>query len=369
MALVLVNDVPAQGLPPIRILRNGVPPDAARARHAMGLFHTIAGARLKVLARKMVAPASTLGSTHTTNDRNQWRFLCHTSPNHDSARVVFHWVPTDILNTTYQPAVYLITNELDISSQPAVSVATSVLHPTVYLTERIAVGTTYVPDHYRTSEQTITLTSNAFHSIHVMVSPSTRLTGIEIHETTRARRYLNTATAGVLAVDMSAMVIGGPIYDRDIADWNADAYTLWKRGGSQLVGHAAETDLSNAATITNATTTEKNVLDNTTTLGTALSAGFCVWPSKRGALNNGNVDPAVFYAYASETGGAGTVKFRDISNNVLATISSIGITAGWYTTTATLPSNVADQKVDISFYASSTKTISFFAGGVIEYLA
>lgn len=346
---------PAAGLDPRAVCRNGVPPSAQGVLALAGLLHHCAGGRLKLLGQFSQLPPDALD---TSADTVIYRAMCHTSP--DCDKVVLDLVLAPAKTTSIHemtPTVYLVSQTADISAQPATLAATTTKATVVYSVGKTAA---IVPNDYLYESRGFALSPNTTYALELHSSDQARVLAATIWE--RSRTMLS-ASSDVVALDLSRLRRGGPIYDADNADLLASINTMWKRGGRTLI-RWSRTDGSYTS---RASATAANLFDQTLTAWGAQNPGFFVYPGDAGNLV-GAADPVICWAYAglSAAGADGTITFR--RNGATITDVVVSATTGYYSNSATLNSANASDKVDILVAGNGTQSIRVYAAGMFEFV-
>jgi hypothetical protein len=324
--------------------RNGLVPDAAFATVSRNAQNHILGYRKKVVFQTSDRPL-TVG--HTSSG-TAFRFRCQTG--HGTTHLVYVlWLAlsTDSANTD----------------------------PTVVLTTKIAGGAT---------------TTNTIHfGIRGVIAPYRTLNEATIR-TVRVAVTANTTyecaiaiadygcvqsacvyEEGEAAVDSSVDYYMNPSAGMDQPIYAADRYRhlrglshIWRHNGAHVLNYSP---LFGAKT--NATTTFKNVIDNSTSV-TAATPGFNVFPFLENScrLSDSKAIDLIFAVHGKTSAGSdGEVKLQNASGAIVS-ITNISTTEQWYTTTVSVPAVDTVGKVDIWFRKASAGTTTLNAVSVYEYL-
>ena len=343
------------GLHPIRIARNGVITSGPAAALVAERLNMIVNRRLKVHFRNWL-PVGRV--TNAAGDQTTWRWRAHISPNAIETRLRLVTVPAEDTGAI-EPRWY-------ISVTP--SGGSVYDNPAIYLPARVPAATTIVPDHFATSVRRVwkdssgnNLDGNTTYEFALHVVDRARILGLTCYEITRDN--FDPATAGLLGVNPGAFGTDSQIFDASISDLATDAHTAWKRQATPHFAWVADGTTAK----TRSSATYVNLLDGAAAGWGAGSAGFNLWPSKRGSYNSANV-PVTFAVYGSASAGTAG-KCRLVTNGAtVASITNIG-TAGWYTATGNLNSANASDLGVIEYACDGVNTVSIRAVGLEGYLA
>lgn len=157
-------------------------------------------------------------------------------------------------------------------------------------------------------------------------------------------------------------VAGSPVFDEDRGDLTTVLRTAWKRNAANLWHWASNTD---SAAPTNATATDTNVIDGSTSVSGA-SAGATLDLRNRSTVRRTTV-PCKFFVYGKNTVGVGSngqVQFKDSGGTNLLTVNLPSTTAAWFSGTVNLPATQA--KYDVTF-DSGAGTTTVYAFSLIQY--
>ncbi|MEK7180385.1 MAG: hypothetical protein AAB706_02830, partial [Patescibacteria group bacterium] len=350
MAIIPVSTtlLTSAGLVPHNLARNGIPPSGPAVRAIADGVNFILGNRVRFLAAKYVKPAQ---SYAVSGVQTTYRFRTRLTPNGTTVRIRMVLIPTDTHTTT--PAGWWVVTNKDTSTVEYDD-GTLGTDRRITLDSTLATPTSAVPSDYVYVQRMFTgLTGGADYTFEFKQQNILRPLGFTAYEV--ARTSLDTASDA--AVDTARLVPDRPIYDADVLDLLTGIQSAWEKQGPQ---HVAWT-VHNITPVAVSTATETNLIDGTTTTNgwTATSAGVKCY-----AMHHDSADtrkaatysvPVRAYVYASDLGGAGTVRFRygtGAAEHIAVT--AIGATAGWYTATGTVPLGNADgSKIDLTGMAGA----------------
>lgn len=170
-------------------------------------------------------------------------------------------------------------------------------------------------------------------------------------------------------VDQSEGAVGFPIIDTTRQGILRALSKIWRRNGPQLLTWPGEVTAP-----TNATTTWKNVIDNSTAVASS-SAGWYLGDGDETfellcRLSDAKAIDVVLAAHLSCTGSAtGEVRLQD-GSRTLCSLTGAGTASAWYTTTTTISAVDTLAKCDLQFRTSNAaNTVSCHAVSVYAYLA
>ena len=155
---------------------------------------------------------------------------------------------------------------------------------------------------------------------------------------------------------------GSPIYDAHRAAVVPALRTAWKRNGAPLITWSSNTD---AAAPTNATATDKNIIDANTTVSSA-TPGFTLDLTHRSTVRRASSGvPCVMRVYGLKSVNNGLVKLKDSGGTTLATATVTSTTGSWVSSGAFyLPATQA--KYDIT-HSNSSGSVTTYAVSVMQY--
>lgn len=136
-------------------------------------------------------------------------------------------------------------------------------------------------------------------------------------------------------------------------------YNLYRRAGAVV--------LSWTGALSNATNTDTNVVDGSSTTVTAATPGFTLDMSYKARQRDATagVNCTIFVYGSLSTGSGGAVRIKDSTGAILATVTGFSATPGWKTQTLALPATLA--KYDLTAAAAIASTISISAIAVLEH--
>jgi hypothetical protein len=141
--------------------------------------------------------------------------------------------------------------------------------------------------------------------------------------------------------------------------------SLWKRGGAKVLNWTVDTQ---ASPVTNATTTDTNIIDGSTTYGAAIP-GFTLDMTGKARLSQPTGVPCKIWAYIDSTSlNNGVLRFRNSSGSVIANVNYLGAanTPHWASATLNMPAT-SDKWYLTSFQTVAAATIKTFAVSIFEY--
>lgn len=145
-----------------------------------------------------------------------------------------------------------------------------------------------------------------------------------------------------------------PILDDARSTIAANIYDLWRRGAAVcLHWHGSRS---------NATATDTNIVDGTSTAVSASSPGYTLSMSGTSRLKDSGANCVVYVWGSVASGTGGSVEIKDASGTTLATVTGFTTTPSWRSTTLVLPASSA--KYDIT---SSTAVGSLTITEVVIY--
>lgn len=168
----------------------------------------------------------------------------------------------------------------------------------------------------------------------------------------------------------SGVVAGAPIYDEDRGDMATILRTAWKRGAAHLANWSTDTD---ATAPTNATSTNKHIIDGSAPPVTAAKPGWTIDLTNRSTVRRAASGvPCIMQVFAKHSVGgatAGVVMLLDSGGGVITSVAGFGTVAGWKSSGAFfMPATVA--KYDLFFNNNSIAgTITPYAVSLYQYEA
>jgi hypothetical protein len=135
----------------------------------------------------------------------------------------------------------------------------------------------------------------------------------------------------------------------------------WKRGGCMQLNWHVE---NGSSPIANATTTAKNIVDDTTTAVSADSPGYTLDMRYRDRLSQTSGVPCVMKVYAAAAGANGSVILKNSAGSPVATATVTGA-LGWYSIAFDMPATI--DKYDLHYVAVFGGTITLHAVSIYEY--
>jgi hypothetical protein len=153
-----------------------------------------------------------------------------------------------------------------------------------------------------------------------------------------------------------------PIYDAERQSIAQLADNMWKRNGSQVVNWTSETD---ATSFTRTSTTDINLVDNSSTAISANTPGFYLDDRYKNTLMLATVPCKVFVYGKCAGGGTGHVYIKDSAGTVLCTVNINSTTDAWYSATWNAPAT--DEKFDIHADSDGVNLTTIRAVSIYEY--
>lgn len=350
MAGPTVPPVYHRGRNPSNYAGNGRLVTAEAFSEAARYINMLAGRRLKVHLRRAGHSGDYAGGAGVA-ECCRGRF--HTSPNVTALRARIVCQPVNSTSTTINPQLFW---EITTSNNASAGTAT---HGTVYVGRR-KTGT-IVPDDHFVIEQVMTgFSANTTYNAVLWRNDFVRIISVVLYEFPLDTVDINDAIGALdYAANPSSYYAGAEIVDGDITDLHNASHKLWERQGMNDISWSRW--IGTAISTTSATFT--NVLDATTTAYSATTAGFPIWPYKRGTRSSNNI-PVVLYAYG--TGSTGEVRFTN-SGGTIGTVT-LAAAATWATTTGNLDASQASDKVDVMYRSTNgVSSVSLLAAGMYEY--
>ncbi len=154
---------------------------------------------------------------------------------------------------------------------------------------------------------------------------------------------------------------GSPIYDEDRLDVTTITRGMWKEGGGQIFNWSSRRD---SEAITNSTTSNINILDNTSTTYTGAIPGPAADLSNRSTVRRAGTVPVKVWVYASRTVSDGAVDIRDNTGHSFITVSVTGA-AGWYSATGDF--DASSSKFYVTYTAGAAGTITLYAVSIMQH--
>lgn len=330
--------------------RNGRHPDAQLMTRMIDQANHLGICRLQEYASFCVPIASIPASAAAGADRDRWRFQFHTSP---FARYVWTDMVLAIAADDYNPGARL----------RIVDTGGSTFGDATFYYGSAINHSSDTPDTLGYGKTTLVSAGAALE-----IDPDTDYRGT-FTDVGGGRLVAATVYEWGLQPDTDNGYLptnyghSTPVYDEDRYDLAAMARGLWKHQAGKLFLWASDTD---AASPTNATTTDTNAIDTSITTISTTTPGFIVDGTYRATRMRTTI-PCVFWAYGKcSSSGNGRVYLKNSAGTVLATISGFTTSDGWATTTVSLPATLA--KYDVHFEAlAGTTTLRAF--GLYQYKA
>lgn len=340
-----------------RWCKNGDVPDATFLRDLVYAQNHIMACRRKVILRHPVKTfygngGITYGLTGTTN---LWRTRFHSG--YGAARLRF-LLP--ILRSASSSAA---DPRIDIDVTVAGGATT-----TRTIRSGVIAGASDGPDRIEWRKPVVNISANTTYEILIKAIDYCRPLGVVIMEEatpTMTADYYHNFEPG----------IEQPIYDSTRQSILQGLSQLWRRNGSHLLGWT-NVDKSGTweAAPTYASTTWTNVVDAATSVSSS-SAGYYLGDTsylldKWCRLSDSNTLDVVLAVYGSMSAGStGEVRLED-STGTRCSITGIGTTAQWYTTTTTISNCDTLGKVDLQARTSNVaNTLTLRAVSLYTYLA
>lgn len=182
--------------------------------------------------------------------------------------------------------------------------------------------------------------------------------------------------SGLVFEISSAPTVSGPYINRNVAVLSPiqdgeredpmDAATdAWKRNGAHCFNFTTDID---ADARTRTSTTDINLVDNSSTTISAATPGFTLDMRYKDRRGGGAEVPIVFKAYGKTAGGGtGHVYLKDSAGNVKATLNINSATDAWYSTTAVV--DALEGKIDVHYDGDGVNLTTVRACSVYEYSA
>ncbi len=156
-------------------------------------------------------------------------------------------------------------------------------------------------------------------------------------------------------------VATGPIQDIDREAVSTLARDHWKKGAAQSWNWCVNVD---ATPRTTTSATDKNLIDTSVTTVTTSSPGATLDFVNKAKFSSSTAVAVKMAVYGSVLSGTnGTVKLKNSSGTVVASVTGFSTTPGWLTTTFTLPNTKG--KYDIMF-STAASTLSVGAVSIFE---
>ncbi len=346
-------------LQPKRWCKNGCVPDGSFIRTVGDAQNHIMRFRRKVI---LCHPVMTFygngglsyGSTSAAGTTNLWRVRFHSG--HGAARLRFAIANDDTGSTNPR-----ITIDATIAGGATTS-------RTIYLGLQASGGSRRGPSSLNWRYPTINISANTTYEILVKAIDTACPLGITaIEESTSdvtADYYFNYEPGA-----------GTPIYDVIRQRYLQGLSEMWRHNGSHLLSwtHVNNTGSPQAAPTFNSATWT-NVVDRSSTSVSASTPGFYLGDSgyrldNRCRLSDGTTLNVVFAVYAStNVGSTGEVRLHD-GSSAICSVTGIGTTAQWYTSTTTISNCDTLGKVDLQARDSTPNTLTLHAASLYTYLA
>ncbi len=327
-----------------RYVRNGKVPDAQFQSEITELTNQAAAFRGKEIFRNAGSIAA-IPSSFGVGERKRHRFAFHSGPYCDKVIALIVFAPTDHGTQTNAYGQLLIT------TTAGVTVGAAKRYSPLY----IPAGILDSPGNFTNGFASVDVSPDTDYYGYISDFDQARILSVVVYEQNLApdtsNGYLTPSVAG-----------NGPIYSSERADIVANAVTLWKRAGSQLLNWCTEDDGFARST---ASGTNKNIVDDTSTLISASTPGFTLDLTGKASLTSAGVACKIA-VYGIRTGSAAQqgVIVKDSAGAPIVILNSAPAAAGWFVGTLTLPATKA--KYDLHYYATSG-TLAVYAVSIWEY--
>ena len=329
-----------------RWARNGLPVDAQLQSGLANLPNQIAKWRTKEVFRscgKMgFLTTGTDALISSASDRDRWRFAFHTGPFAKEIKITF------LMCLKSGDPGFDPYGQLEIFTTGGSSVGTATMH------FGNAAGGTNIPVNYGTNSGSIAVDPDTDYYGVISDFDAARIVSACVYE----RSLDPDTTNGYLSAGYAA---GVNIYDTDRSGPMLLAADMWKKGGAHLLNWTVD---DQSSPITTSSTTSTNIVDTTSTTVSSSTPGYIIDLTHSDRLSETDGIPCVLAAYGKYvitppvTGG--TLKLKDSAGTTLATVTGFDATAGWQTTTVTIPA--ANDRYDLQFASGSgTATFSLYA--------
>ncbi len=348
---VAVPDLPAAGMDPLHVARNGVPVGVNRVSPLNSFINSVAGRRLKVLFAK------DWGRVVTT----PWLFQAHTSPNCQAIIVDM------VFDTGGSPA----PASAQWTTEPSGGVAHA--HPEVFVpsynTGQLVPDTyTTVRQRWITLDDAATVIADTTFTAELAVS-NAFVVNVCVYEEINDQIDMSEPPSAVI---LPTIAQGEHIYDVHLRRAKEAVETIFKRQGPVIFAYHGGASV-NHGIITS--TTYTNLWDTSLTAYDANGPGFW-YRTKDRATRSTDAIQGVFWVYGSDDGGsdAGKVELRTADGQI-AEITGIASTDAFYTTTLNTGGTVLDASQTDRYLQCLGKsgdvagTLTIKAAGAYEYIA
>ena len=289
------------------------------------------------------------GGSNGAGDYGRWRWAFHTGPYTRYVQFVgVMWPPST--NTTKAAL------RLDLTDANSVTTSQTVYYGSGSL------GTSFTQSlsAIHTVTATIAVTPDTDYTAHLVDVDNGITTTLSVYELASLTEFFS----GYLPQNVA---IGGTITDLSRQNIATLTAALWRRGGAQLLNWAAYSD---AQPITGTQNYLLNLFDQTSTSPGPNTGGYYLDLSAKARRSQRTSGvPVVMKAYVNNTAGAptsgGTISLVNQAGVAQLSITSNITSAGWVSTTGTLPATL--DKYDLMFQADETgTTFNVYAVSVYE---
>jgi len=251
-----------------------------------------------------------------------WRSYLHTGPYCDSLRWSMTLARPDVIDLPDSRA----TIELQDSSGTTIETDTAYWGPTDGAPKDI-VG------EFGTFSGTLPVSTDTDYRLVFSVEDNGRLSSAVVYE-----QSLKPIDTNGYVVDTYSSVT--PILDDARSTIAAKLYALWRRGAAVCMHwHGSRT---------NATATDTNIVDGTSTAVAASSPGYTLFMSGTSRLKDSGPNAVVYVWGSVASGSGGSVKVKNAAGSTIATVTGFTTTPSWRSAAVVLTTTYAKYDITLA---------------------